>query len=227
VKVLDLFAGTGSSTAAFVDAGWDRTTVELDPQHGPDIVADIADLDPADLDGPYDFVWASPPCTAFSILGAYRNWTWSEPFHAPKHKRAVDGLALFAHTRRLIEQLRPSAWLVENPVGVARKTAGVYFFSDVHRYTITYCAYGHPWRKPTDLWGVPPVGWRPRPQCATGAGCHEAKPAGNAHRTGTFGGVDAKARSVVPYELGRSLVEAYAGPVEVFGAAELPFGGAA
>src|SRR4030067_1071741 len=49
--------------------------------------------------------------------------------------------------------MQPRWWLVENPVGKLRKLP---VQAGVPRRQVTYCRYGRPFRKPTDLWGYPP-----------------------------------------------------------------------
>jgi hypothetical protein len=39
--MLDLFAGTGGASRAFMEAGWEVVTVDNDPRHGPAVVADL------------------------------------------------------------------------------------------------------------------------------------------------------------------------------------------
>ena len=64
MKVLDLFAGTGSATKAFEDNGHEVIKVELD-EYFEAHERDILKLTPEYLTnkyGQFDFVWASPPC---------------------------------------------------------------------------------------------------------------------------------------------------------------------
>ena len=75
--IFDFFSGTGSSTQAFKDAGHTVVTFELDEQFEATEHADIFDLNAADLIAKYgkpDFVWASPPCTAFSVASMGHHW---------------------------------------------------------------------------------------------------------------------------------------------------------
>lgn len=205
--VLDLFAGTGSATRAFEDAGHRVIKVELDKQHPADLHADILSLDVWSLGhlcgGVPDFVWASPPCTAFSVASIGTHWTGGHRAYQPKTDKARLGIALVEHTLRLIRALSPPHWLMENPRGVLRKMDAV---AGLPRYTVTYCAYGDERMKPTDLWGEMPSAWVPRPMCKNGAGCHVAAPRGS--RTGTQGRTGAVDRSRVPLGLSRAVCAA-------------------
>jgi hypothetical protein len=58
--------------------------------------------------------------------------------------------------------------------------------------------------KPTDLWGYIPK-WTPRQPCKNGMPCHIAAPRGS--KTGTQGLKGSKERSMVPYELGKEILE--------------------
>jgi hypothetical protein len=70
MRLLELFSGTGSVGEVFRAAGWETVSVDWRPTGPCDIVADILTLDPAAIDaqyGPFDCVWASPPCTEYSV----------------------------------------------------------------------------------------------------------------------------------------------------------------
>lgn len=202
--VFDFFAGTGSSTKAFEDAGHRVVRFELDAQFEADEHVDIMDLTVEYLLATYgrpDFVWASPPCTAFSVASISHHWGGGVGAYVPKTEAASFNQQLVWKTRHLIKGLRPGlGWLIENPRGVLRKLPPV---QGLPRRTVTYCQYGDGRMKPTDLWGVVP-GWEERPMCRNGDSCHEAAPRGA--RTGTQGRKGARERSMVPYELGREIL---------------------
>ena len=203
--VLDLFAGTGSSTQAFKDRGHRVVHVELDRQHSADLHADVLDLNAKDLialcgDQRPDYVWASPPCTSFSVASIGTHWGGGLRAYQPKTEAARLGLRLVEHTLRLMREVAPAYWTMENPRGVLRKLPVV---AGVARRTVTYCAYGDERMKPTDLWGGHPSTWTPRPMCKNRAPCHVAAPRGA--KTGTQGRAGAVDRSRVPYELSLDL----------------------
>ena len=195
--VFDFFAGTGSSTKAFADAGDTVITFELDPQFEATETVDIMDLTADYLVEKYgqpDFVWASPPCTAFSVASIGHHWA---PGRMPKTEAAEMSMRLVTHTRKLLEGLNPRhGFVIENPRGMLRKLP---MLENLPRHTVTYCQYGDDRMKPTDLWTTL-KNWTPRPVCKNGQPCHEAAPRGA--KTGTQGRAGAVTRSMVPYDLG-------------------------
>ena len=209
MKVFDLFSGTGSATQAFKDASHKVHSFELDTYFQADENVDVFDLTVDYLKEVYghpDFVWASPPCTAFSVASIGHHWSISEEKHFPKTQAAIESQELVAHTRSLLEGLNPTfGFLIENPRGMLRKLPVV---AGLQRQTVTYCQYGDTRMKPTDLWGAVP-NWTPRPMCKNGAPCHEAAPRGS--KTGTQGLKGSKERSRVPYALGVELLQAMMG----------------
>jgi len=200
--VFDFFAGTGSSTRAFEDAGDTVIKFEFDPQFQAEEQVNMFYVDSKELLEKYgrpDFIWASPPCTAFSVASIGHHWTGGKGAYIPKTEAAVTSQRLVAHTRRLIENLEPRfGFVMENPRGVLRKLP---ILQDLSRKTVTYCQYGDDRMKPTDLWTN--LDWEPRAMCKNGDSCHTAAPRGS--RTGTQGRAGAKDRSMVPYELGQEI----------------------
>lgn len=204
--IFDFFSGTGSSTQAFVEAGHTVISFELDKSFKATENIDIMTLTPEYLLATYgqpDFIWASPPCTAFSVASIGHHWDNSSGLPKPKTPQASYNQEIVEHTRFLAEALNPTyGFLIENPRGMLRKLAPV---QGLDRVTITYCQYGDTRQKPTDLWGWVP-NWSPRPMCSPGSNCHEAAPRGS--RTGTQGLTNAKQRSKIAPELSKELLVA-------------------
>ena len=165
--VFDFFAGTGSSTRAFEDAGHTVIKFELDPQFDADEQVDILQLTAESLVAKYgrpDFVWASPPCTSFSIASISHHWISTG---VPRSEAARESMKLVAHTRQLIETLNPTfGFVIENPRGMLRKLP---LLEGLTRWTVTYCQYGDDRMKPTDLW-TNITTWLPRVPCSNGGG---------------------------------------------------------
>lgn len=209
MRVFDLFSGTGSSTQAFKDAGHEVFTFELDKFFEATENVDVFDLSAdylIEVYGRPDFVWASPPCTAFSVASMGHHWISGGQDPQPRTDAARQSQELVAHTLALIADLNPTyGWLMENPRGMLRKLPVVKGYP---LRTVTYCTYGDSRMKPTDLWGNV-KGWQPRIPCKNGQPCHEAAPRGS--RTGTQGIQGSRLRSMVPYELGKEILEAIDG----------------
>lgn len=181
LRVLDLFCGLRGWSEPFEARGHEIFAIDWDESFSPDLAANLFDVD-ADriLRGPTgsrpwtwkpDVILASPPCEKFSVMTISRNWTKD---HEPRTEEAALALRLVEHTIGLIRDLDPAFFIIENPVGKLRRLV-----RGIDRRTVTYCQYGAPWRKPTDLWGGFPPSLELRPQCAQGAPCHVASPRGS------------------------------------------------
>lgn len=204
MKILDLFAGVGGERrrGAIESMGHDYVTLDLLSKFRCTITADVWKISAADL-GPFDFVWASPPCEAFSVASVGHHWQSSG---VPKTMDALAAVRLVERTLGLIREISPSrGFLIENPRGMLRKLP---VLRSIRRYTVTYCQYGDSRQKPTDLWGHVP-GWGPRPVCRAGDLCHESAPRGS--KTGTQGVAGSAERAVVPLELWREVLAAASG----------------
>ena len=189
MRVLDLFCGKEGEdglhgwSRAFAQRGHEVVTVDIDPAYHPTFAKDILDCGQvtfADL-GPFDVVLASPPCDHFSVASIYRNWKEVGEDHLePISPAAEKACEIVRHTLRLIDELKPRFWWLENPRAALRKMP---FMRPYPRTTVSYCRYGLTMMKPTDIWGVW-GSWTGRGCCRAGDPCHTAAPRGS-HAPGT------------------------------------------
>ena len=159
MRLLELFAGTGSIGKAFRDAGWEVVSLDIDPGSGADIVSDILAWNYRSFEpGHFDAVWASPVCQHYSIARTTaktpRNLLWAD--------------SLVRRTLEIIEYFDPIVWGFENPASGLLKHRDV--VAGLHYKDISYCMYGYPYRKYTRIW-TNSEKWTPRPKCTAASPC--------------------------------------------------------
>jgi hypothetical protein len=204
LKVLELFAGSRSFSKVAEELGHDTFSVDIKEFDNIDYVVDILKFDINKITFKPDVIWASPPCTYFSVASIGHHWNKD---HTPKTKEAIVGCQIVIKTLEIINELQPDYFFIENPRGKLRKLD---FMKKLPRATVTYCQYGDVRMKPTDIWTnhlYSPLfseGWKPRTICKNGDSCHVSAPRGS--QTGTQGLKDNYERSKVPYELCKEIL---------------------
>jgi hypothetical protein len=109
VRMLDLFSGLGGASEAMRLAGWDVVTVDVEPRFNCTYTADLLTWECPDHAG-FDLVWASPPCTEFSR--SFLPWL--------RGKYPDPNLDLVRSALRIIRQVSPKYWIIENVRGSIR-----------------------------------------------------------------------------------------------------------
>ena len=205
MKVLELFAGSRSFSKVAEQMGMETFTSDYKEFEKIDYVCDILQFDVSKIPFNPDIIWASPPCTTFSIASCYHHWNKDR---TPKTKECVKGIEIVKKTLDIINYLKPKYFYIENPRGLLRKMD---FMQNVGiRHTVTYCQYdldiplNQRRMKPTDIW-TNSTKWKPRQMCKNGMPCHEAAPRGS--RTGTQGLKGNYERSIVPYALCKEILK--------------------
>ena len=170
-RALVLFTGTGSVDRSLEAVGFQVDSLDLDPKCNATWTCDILDWEAwrEMAPGTYDFVWASPPCTQYSIARTRAK--------TPRNFELAD--CIVQRTLNIIAHLQPLGWLMENPQTGYLRTRDVIVglpFRDV-----CYCRYScgqqHTYRKCTRLWGVLP-GFVARPLCCPSNPCDFSKETG-------------------------------------------------
>ncbi len=195
MKILELFSGTESFSKVARERGHQCFTIDINPDFHPNLVRDILNVTVDDIPFKPDIIWASPPCTCFSVASISTHWTGGLRKYIPKTESAEKSIEMVKKTFRIIKALNPKFWFIENPRGVLRKMK---FMEGLSRKTVTYCQYGDDRMKPTDIW-TNLKSWKPKPMCKNGDSCHISAPRGS--KTGTQGRKDSADRSKIPKEL--------------------------
>ena len=178
---------------------WDKRFENID------LYADIGTITADDIlknFGRPDVIWASPDCTTYSIAAISHHRRKEDDGNlAPVSEYAKFCDNVNQHVLKLIHELNPKYWFIENPRGGLRKMR---FMKDLPRYTLTYCQYGDTRMKPTDIFTNHP---NPqfKPPCHNGDPCHVAAPRGA--KTGTQGLKGHIERSIIPEELCNHIVD--------------------
>ncbi len=155
MRLLELFSGSGSIGNVFKQT-FEVTSLDSDPKARATITCDIMDWDYKVYEpGYFDVIWASPPCTEFSVLKT----TGTRDF------AKADGIV--RRTLAIIDYSRPRLFFCENPQTGLLKTRP--YMQGLPSVTLDYCKYGTPYRKRTQVWTNCSY-WTPRPLCRRDCG---------------------------------------------------------
>jgi len=163
IKILELFAGSRSVWNE-ADKLWHETfSTDLTWYDKIDYQVNILEFDYEKIPFIPDMIWASPPCTTYSIASC---WHHRNVDRSPKTDDAIiwDRIALKTlHIIAYYLKLNPKLkWYIENPRGILRKMP---FMEDRWiRNTVTYCSYWDDRMKPTDIW-TNNGSWIPKKMC--------------------------------------------------------------
>lgn len=179
MKVLELFSGLECISNAFRARGHECFTVDWDEKFPSSLHIDIMDLTAEmvlEEFGHPDVVWSGNDCTTFSVaaISYHRTKNSLTGNLDPKTDKARKADEVNKHTLELIRELSPKFFFIENPMGGLRSMD---YMQGIPRYLITYCQYGFPYRKATDIFTNHP---NPnfKPPCRNGDPCHERAPRG-------------------------------------------------
>ena len=157
LKLLELFAGTGSVGKVFQQAGHDVVSLDITDKGGikPTVEIDIMEWDYKQYPpGTFQVLWASPPCEHYSLARTTAKTPRDFPYYD----------ALVEKTLEIIDWQNPTYWFLENPQSGLLKSRP--FMADLPWVDVDYCMYGAFYRKRTRLWGRLPPRWQPRKLCS-------------------------------------------------------------
>jgi len=201
VNILELFAGSRSFSKVAESYNHNTFCSDRDNFDNIDYVCDIFDFDINKLPFKPDIIWASPPCTFFSVASIGKHWNKD---NTPKTEQAILGIKIVKKMLEIIEQLKPKYFIIENPRGKLRK---LNLIDQSLLNTVWYCQYGDERAKPTDIW-TNCKEWIPKPVCHNNnKNCHHA-PAPRGSQTGTQGRIGSYNRSKVPEQLCDEIIKA-------------------
>lgn len=123
MQMLDLFSGLGGASEAFLQNGWNVIRIDNNPMFGPGgkyavpwtITSDVKNLKKTFETKTIHFLWASPPCKEFSLA-----------YSSPRSKASREGqeyepdMTLIHETVRVIKEVQPRYWCVENVLGASK-----------------------------------------------------------------------------------------------------------
>ena len=137
MKILELFAGTGSVGKVAKELG--HEVISLDRDLDADIKIDIMQWNYKEFEPNFfNLIWASPPCTEYSIA------------KTTGIRKIAEANEIVKRTLEIIEFLNPNYFIIENPqTGYLKKQE---FMLNRRFNDIDYCKYGLTYRKRTRLW---------------------------------------------------------------------------
>lgn len=181
--ILEVFCGENKSASQGIQRLCSNpemlriVTVDIKHECDPTIIIDVRNWNPSSaLGGKVDFAWLSPPCPEYSKAKTT----------GTRDMVTADQIAKAA--LRIITQVRPTAWALENPTGLLRHRPFMRELAHLLRPT-TYCLFSDgdidnfEYRKETDIYTNIPC---PLPHCRL-TPCHHKQKYGNHSATAQRG----------------------------------------
>ena len=104
MNIVELFAGSRSFSKVAERLGHQTFTSDIEAFDNIDYVTDIFDFDTSKVPFQIDVLWASPPCTYFSVASIGHHWNKD---NTPKTENAKLGIEIVKKTMEIISELNP------------------------------------------------------------------------------------------------------------------------
>lgn len=155
INCVELFCGYGVISSSFKARGFSVWKTDIRKRRGvcePDLRINILQLKRDQI--PFEKVnvlWASPPCDVWSYAAESFHWNKDG---SPKTKKCLEHIEILKKTLKLIEEIKPDIFFIENPRGRLRHFPFFVEWLKKHQAvckTLTYSSYGFPATKPTNI----------------------------------------------------------------------------
>ena len=151
MRILELFAGTGSVGKAAEELGFEVISLDITDRFSKiDILVNIFEWDYTCYQPKhFDIVWASPPCSSFSALQNCLIRTGKGGITREQLENRIykEGLPLLMKALEIITYLQPKYYFIENP-----QTGRMKDFLKLPFVDLDYCKFGYVYRKRTRFW---------------------------------------------------------------------------
>lgn len=142
MRLLELFSGTGSVRKAVGNRFDEIVSIDILTKFKPTECCDILNWNYKKYPpGYFDCIWASPPCTEYSlVLNGH-----------PDRVRDIEGAnRIVKRTLEILEYFQPEKWFIENPQTGLLKDQEIML--GLPYVDVDYCKYGYEYRKRTRIW---------------------------------------------------------------------------
>lgn len=155
LNVVELFSGSGIVSDEFKKEGHNVFSIDIRKRKGicePDLKKNIMQVTLKDI--PFkkvDVLWASPPCDVFSKASGGFHWTKEG---TPKTEKCLEHIKLLRKCIKLIEQINPDYFFIENPDGKMKYQKDLVNFlirNNGKTIKVNYKDYGFGTLKPTTI----------------------------------------------------------------------------
>lgn len=193
MKLLELFSGTKSVSKAIGSLFNEIVSVDILKKFNPTFTTDILTWDYKQYPvGYFDTIWASPPCTEYSIV------LNSHP-QRPRNLDLAD--TIVKRTLEIINYFQPNYWYIENPQTGLLKDRD--FMLSIPYHDVDYCMYSNfGYRKRTRIWtNIKFTGKLCNKNCGNMDGKKHRKSCGN----GNYNSVSQNQKYAIPEQLIKEL----------------------